>query len=423
MSSISRRLSLEDIRKDPELLGNLLVHAYRGIRLQLLLRALLVVFMALTVVIVPPARYSGWCYLTVVIYAIWVAIVTRWSHKGGERPVQLVWLALFVDVLALAVLTVVASLSDQESWTADILLNGFFLIPMLATTQLRPGVGAAVTVPTVLVYLASSIVARHANDEPWASVLLRTGVLAALSLGCVLLSAVQRSRVLTIARLVSDRTQLVRELGNVEAQARRDLAEELHDGALQYVLAARQDLDDVRQRGDAESFDRVDYALKESTTLLRSKVSQLHPAVLEQSGLRRAVEELARTTAARSGLTVSVAAPGWDDSWRTSADDLAYSAAREFLANAVKHADASSLRIDLGREDGSIFLTVTDDGKGIAEGELEQQLAKGHIGVASQRVRVEAAGGRFSLRPAAPGTVARVELPAVDLSPHDPVAR
>ncbi len=51
----------------------------------------------------------------------------------------MVWLALFVDVLALAVLTVVASLSDQESWTADILLNGFFLIPMLATTQLRPG--------------------------------------------------------------------------------------------------------------------------------------------------------------------------------------------------------------------------------------------------------------------------------------------
>jgi two-component system, NarL family, sensor kinase len=232
-----------------------------------------------------------------------------------------------------------------------------------------------------------------------------------------LLSAVQRSRVLTIAGLVSDRTQLVRELGNVEAQARRDLAEELHDGALQYVLAARQDLDDVRQRGDAESFDRVDYALKESTTLLRSKVSQLHPAVLEQSGLRRALEELARTTAARSGLTVSLAAPGWDESWRTSADDLVYSAARELLANAAKHADARSLRVDLGRGDGSISLTVTDDGKGIAEGELERQLAKGHIGVASQRVRVEAAGGRFTLQPAAPGTVARVEVPAVDLSP------
>ena len=156
---------------------------------QLLLRALLVVFLVLTVTIVPPAHDSGWCYLTVALYAVWVAIVTAWSYRGGERPVQLVWLALFVDVLALATLTVLASLSDQQSWTADILLNGFFLIPMLATTQLRPGVGAVVTVPTVLVYLASSIAARHSNDEPWASVILRTGVLAALSLGCVLLCA------------------------------------------------------------------------------------------------------------------------------------------------------------------------------------------------------------------------------------------
>jgi two-component system NarL family sensor kinase len=421
MSSSAQRLSLDDIRKDPELLRILLSHAYRGIRIQVLLRVLLVVFMALTVIIVPPAHYRAWCYVTVVVYAIWVGGVTRWSQQGGERPVQLVWLALFVDVLALAALTVLASLSDQESWTADILLNGFFLVPMLATTQLRPGVGTAVTVPTVLVYLLSSIAARHANGEPWASVLLRTGILAALSLGCVLLSAMQRSRVLTIAGLVSDRTQLVRELVNVEAQARRDLAEELHDGALQYVLAARQDLDDVRQRGDAESLDRVAYALKESSALLRSKVSQLHPAVLEQSGLRGAIEELVRTTAARSGLSVSLEAEGWDDTWRTSADDLVYSAARELLANAVKHAQARALQVKLSRRDGTIFLTVADDGIGIAEGELERQLSKGHIGVASQRVRVEAAGGQFDLEPAAPGTIepgtiATVGLPAIDLA-------
>jgi two-component system, NarL family, sensor kinase len=416
MGSSTQRLSLGEIRKDPELLGILLTHAYRGIRIQVILRALLVVFMALTVIIVPPAHYRTWCYVTVVIYAIWVGGLTRWSQQGGERPVQFVWLALFLDVLALAALTVLASLSDHQSWTADILLNGFFLIPMLATTQLRPGVGTAVTVPTVLVYLLSSIAARHANGEPWASVLLRTAILATLSFGCVLVSAMQRSRVLTIAGLVSDRTRLVRELATVEEQARRDLAEELHDGALQYVLAARQDLADVRQRGDAESLDRVEYALKESSALLRSKVSQLHPAVLAQWGLRGAIEELVRTTGDRSGLDVGLEVEGWDETWRTSADDLVYSAARELLANALKHAQARSLRVGLSRRHGTIFLTVADDGIGIAEGELAQQLAKGHIGVASQRVRVEAAGGRFDLEPAAPGTIAKVELPAVDLS-------
>ena len=165
----------------------------------------------------------------------------------------------------------------------------------------------------------------------------------------------------------------------------------------------------------------VAYALKESSALLRSKVSQLHPAVLEQSGLRGAIEELVRTTADRSGLSVSLEAEGWDETWRTSADDLVYSAARELLANAVKHAQARSLQVKLSRRDGTIFLTVADDGIGIAEGELERQLSKGHIGVASQRVRVEAAGGQFDLEPATPGTIepgtiATVELPAIDLA-------
>ncbi|MBV9716587.1 MAG: hypothetical protein JOZ64_14505 [Solirubrobacterales bacterium] len=69
------------------------------------------------------------------------------------------------------------------------LVNAFFLIPMLASTQLRPGVAAAVTGPAV----AALIAAQNANAEPWASIALRTWALAALSLGCVLLSWIQRS--------------------------------------------------------------------------------------------------------------------------------------------------------------------------------------------------------------------------------------
>ena len=421
MSSSTQRLSLDDIRKDPELLGILLTHAYRGIRIQVLLRVLLVVFMALTVIIVPPAHYRAWCYVTVVVYAIWVGAVTRWSQQGGERPVQLVWLALFIDVLALAALTVLASLSDQESWTADILLNGFFLIPMLATTQLRPGVGTAVTVPTVLVYLLSSIAARHANGEPWASVLLRTGILAALSLGCVLLSAMQRSRVLTIAGLVSDRTQLVRELVNVEAQARRDLAED--STMVRCNMCWPLVKTSTMSASGATPSPWTGCSTRQGVSaLLRSKVSQLHPAVLEQSGLRGAIKELVRTMADRgSGLSVSLDAEGWDEAWRTSADDLVYSAARELLANAVKHAQPVPYRSSSAVATAPFPLTVADDGIGIAEGELERQLSKGHIGVASQRVRVRppagsSTSGRLPLAPSSLAPIATVELPAIDLA-------
>jgi len=410
MSDPPQRLNLDDLRRDPRLYQVLLDHALRGLRVQMLLRGALAIFVVATVVVVKPAVHQTGCYVIAGLYAVWVVVLALRSRHGGERAVRLIWLALFIDALALGVLSILAG-PAQQSWTSDILVNGFFFIPMLAGAQLRPGVATAVTAPTVAMYLASVLAAQNANSEPTSSIVLRTAVLAALSVGCVLLSEVQRSRVLTIAGLVADRTRLVTELADVESAARADLAEELHDGVLQYVLAARQDLEDARTRGDADSFDRIEFALRESTALLRAKVSQLHPAVLEQAGLLRALNDLVRATAERSGLAIELAADGWDESWRTGVDDLVYSAAREFLTNVTKHAGAHTVRVGLHRENGHVHLTVADDGSGIADGVVEQRLAEGHLGVASQRVRVQAAGGRFSLRPGHPGTVAEVELP------------
>jgi two-component system NarL family sensor kinase len=404
------RLSVADLRQDPDLYRILLEHAYRGVRIQMLLRGALAVFVLVTVVAAPPAHERTASYATAAAYAAWTVALGWVSQREGERPVRLVWLALFIDVAVLATLSLLAS-SSEQSWTADILLNAFFVVPMLATAQLRPGVGTAVTAPALLVYLGASIAARHANAEPWTSVLLRTGVLAALSAGAVLLSWQQRSRVLTIAALAADRTELVGDLADVEVRARRDLAEELHDGALQYVLAARQDLTDARDRGTPGSFERVDEALRESSALLRAKVSQLHPAVLEHSGLLRAVDQLLRDTAERSGARCTLEACGWDETTRTVHDELLYSVARELLTNVAKHAGARTVQVTLARGEGRLVLSVADDGVGVSDGTLDRKVAEGHIGVVSLRVRAEAVGGRLTYRPAHPGTVAEVTVP------------
>jgi two-component system NarL family sensor kinase len=411
VSSDPRPLRLTDLRNDPGLYGILLEHASRGIRVQFLLRFALAAFTIAVVVAVPPDRFQVACDVVAGAYALWAIVIAWLARRGDEVVIRRIWVALIVDVAVLVVLSVLASRSPQ-SWTTDVLVDGFFVIPMLATTQLRPEVGAAITVPTIAAYAGSLIAARHANAEPWAGIIISTMVLAALSVGCVLLSWVQRSRVLTIAGLVTDRTRLSGELDEVERTARRELAEELHDGALQYVLAARQDLEDARATDDPESFDRIDVALQESTTLLRSKVSQLHPSVLETTGLRPALQDLADQAESRGRLTVVLRADGWDDAWRGHAQEIAYSAARELLTNIVKHANARTVEITLGNADGFIELTVADDGKGFAEGVADRRLAEGHIGLASQRIRIESAGGSLSLRSAAQGTVAEVRLPA-----------
>jgi two-component system NarL family sensor kinase len=397
----------------PQLRAAIVEQARRGLRLQVLLRGVLAAFVLGAVTIVSPARNAGACSVVAGAYAVWVALTAAWGWRGGVAALRLVWVALLVDLVALGTLTVLAGASARQSWTADVLINGFLLVPVLAATQLAPRLGAAILAPTIGVYLAVSIATRAANDsEPWISVALRTGVLLAVSLGCVALSWIQRARVLRIGELLEDRTELVGQLMSTEGRERRGLAEQLHDGALQYLLGARHDLEDARAHGDPEAFDRLGLALTESSRLLRSTVAELHPAVLEHAGLARALRQLADSTATGRKLAITVELDGWSDELRTPIDALLYAAARELLRNVVKHADATSATITLSHERARARLVVADDGRGIDDAAAEHSLADGHIGLASHRARVEAAGGTLSLGAArGSGTIVAVELP------------
>ena len=178
------------------------------------------------------------------------------------------------------------------------------------------------------------------------------------------------------------------------------------------MCGARHDLEDARQFSEPEAFTRMELALTESSRLLRSTVAELHPAVLEHAGLARALRELAGSTATGGRLEIAVELDGWSDELRTSADGLLYAAARELVGNVVKHAHATSATVTLSHERGMARLVVVDDGGGIDRAAAERSLRNGHIGLASYRARIEAAGGTLSLTDAdGAGAIVRVELP------------
>ncbi len=393
-------------------------HAIRGASLHVWLRGVLVSFVALTVLWAPPEYYVTPLRLLSVGYLAWALAVATWFRRDPDHLVQLTWLILTVDLLVLGVANQLAGVSDYLSWTAYILVNGFILVPVLAAAQLRLPLGVAVGAGSTALYLLSSISARQANGvpgtdgEPWSSVLLRTMIVGGVSAGAVLLSRLQRGRVADIARLAAQRAHLLGELTSLEDRQRRELAEALHDGALQYLLGARLELEEARDSGSREAFDRVDEALTHSAQLLRTTVGELHPAVLAQAGLAQALHDLAVNTRGRGRVEVSVSIDPPDDQHRDPTDFVLYSAARELLGNVVKHAGAQTISLSLVRTDRDATVTVTDDGTGIPAGEMERQLAAGHIGLASHRLRVEAAGGSLTLAPGSPhGTVATVVLP------------
>ncbi|VXC27610.1 putative sensor histidine kinase NarS [Microbacterium sp. 8M] len=401
-------------------------HAFQGVVVQMVLRLALVVFLALTCLLVPPLRDDLACFWIVAAYTVWLAVLGWQVRPRGPWHDRRVWPATFVDLVALSALALITGIdSGSATWTSDVLLRGFFLVPVIAALEQRWRICLVVCAPAVATYLAIALITREANEEPIASVLLRGAVLAGLSAGCVLLARVQASRVAAISELAATRDELLSQLMFIERRERTDLAESLHDGALQYVLGARLDLDELEASTPAETEEqtrqplaRIDHALSRTVALLRSTVAELHPQVLESSGLPRAIAELVRASAARGRFHADLDLDGWDGQARTSADALLFGTVRELLANVVKHASATRVRVAIGLSDGVATLTVADDGVGIPPGRVDAQLAAGHIGIASQRVRLAAAGGGLELQDRdGGGTIARAWMPATRSGP------
>jgi two-component system, NarL family, sensor kinase len=394
---------------------------FLGTLLQWSLRVLLIVFIAVTLFVEPPRRNALVCVTVLAAYVVTVGCWSGWALRPVHRPAvrtkeRATLLVLGADIAVIAVLSVLTGLTAPEDWTSDVLRNGLFLIPLIAAAQLSPRISGMIAIPTVVAFVATSWITKSSNDEPWASILLSTTVLAGLAAGSVALSRIQRSKVETIEQLAGQRTQLLEQLLGLEKDERQALAERVHDGALQYVLVARQDLDDVRG-GSAEAVVRVESALGEASQLLRDVARELHPEVLARLGLKSALAHLAASVGTRSDLAVEVDSQTWPDDERSDADHVLYSAARELLTNAVKHARAHEIRIGLENAAGIAKLTVVDDGVGISPAALSQSLEGGHIGLASIRTKVLASGGNFSVRTNLPGTEVTISIPLRQSAP------
>jgi signal transduction histidine kinase len=107
----------------------------------------------------------------------------------------------------------------------------------------------------------------------------------------------------------------------------------------------------------------------------------IHPAILSKGGLGPALQALAHRSAIPVDLDITT-----DVRLAEPIEVAAYFVASEALANAAKHSDASRINVSLKRRDGSLLLSVRDDGVGGADA------ARGS-GIVGINDRVEALGG------------------------------
>jgi signal transduction histidine kinase len=193
----------------------------------------------------------------------------------------------------------------------------------------------------------------------------------------------------------------------VEAQQneRRRLERDLHDGAQQRLVALALELGLLAEQANSDPatqtrLKRARSEVAQSLDELRGIARGLHPAVVSGHGLAVALDSLAAATP----LDVHVETNGLPR-LPESLEVAAYYVVSESLTNAVKHAQASRVTVDVGVTDGTLIAEIVDDGVGGADAER----GSGLRGLAD---RVEALNGRLRIWSAAGrGTRVRAEIP------------
>lgn len=215
--------------------------------------------------------------------------------------------------------------------------------------------------------------------------------------------------------------QLARQLrdaarGNLQTDEnqRRHLAAELHDELGQNITAIQTHVKlaqaRLRQAGMDDISTSINTILAHMRQALHRLLDDLRPAVLDEFGLLRALDEgPIRDLLNTARMTYRTELHGdprlLDDDTRTAI----YRLAQESATNAVKHSQASmfKLRLRIGERQGKVvaLLDIRDNGLG-----LPHDMPRGGRGLQGMRNRVTSLGGQFHLRSNHPGVHLRVLL-------------
>ncbi|MDT3442733.1 histidine kinase [Pseudofrankia sp. BMG5.37] len=213
---------------------------------------------------------------------------------------------------------------------------------------------------------------------------------------------IEVSRLRLELRLALDDARASRErLALATAAERARLARDLHDGAQQHLIAVGMRLRSVQRELDPaqpahRDLDVAVSTLADTVGELRRLAHGVRPSRLDD-GLATAIKALA----AQSPVPVEIDAADVDVSEAVAT--TAYFVVAEALTNALKHAQASAIRVAVTRRGTTgLSLEVSDDGVGGA---------RGSFGLTSIRDRVAALGGELTLAsPAGGGTRLEVTL-------------
>ncbi len=216
-----------------------------------------------------------------------------------------------------------------------------------------------------------------------------------------------------VARLSEQLRTLSWRMLRIQEDLQQSFARELHDEFGQVFTAIGTLLGRITRNLPAGSslgtdVEEVRGIAQQTLERIRVQSRLLHPTVLDDFGLEKAVEWYVEQFGRQHGIATHFEVAGPIGVVATESNIHIYRIVQEALTNVSKHAGAKEAWVRMAHHNGRLPLTIQERGRGRPAGDA---VARG-VGLVSMRERAELMGGTFAIRPATPrGVIVDVEVP------------
>lgn len=281
--------------------------------------------------------------------------------------------------------------------------------PILRATQLAPLILAPVVlIALLLVWFGARQIVRPLQTLAQKATQLAWGDFSAIEepVGGIAEIGRLQAELIEMARRVKAAQESLRSYAGAIAagqeEERRRLARELHDDTIQTLIALNQRTQ-LAQRALVgqpahEKLAELETMVAQAIADARRFARALRPIYLEDLGLAPALEVLVKDTAVNSGANIAWQLAGEPRRLSPETELTLYRMAQEALNNALRHAEAGRITVQLRFEPERVVLAVADDGRGfILPHSPGEMVPLGHFGLLGLRERAQLIGADLRL--------------------------
>lgn len=214
------------------------------------------------------------------------------------------------------------------------------------------------------------------------------------------------------------RRRLLDSVISAQEEERKRIARELHDEtgqALTGIIMSLEAAEEALPRDPEAARQRLEGAAslaRQSIDLIRQLVVDLRPAALDDLGLVPALRAFAETRLGERGVELQMEVSNMKDRLSPPVETCLFRVVQEAVTNIIRHSNAKTARIHLGRRDGIVSLSVEDDGQGFDVAEVRASPRSDRaLGLAGMEERVSLVGGELTIESApGKGTIVRANI-------------